>query len=190
MPIRHSSQGVLQQVELNSTREFLSTEHQIERAPETILANSRDSQLLELTCVHTDTYSAICTFIRSSEALQSNVENISDKDLDDLLAWLDAINCDISSHQGFPSSKSGGEELETAISLLARLQNRLVLMGEKIQDTPMLEDITQSCLTSRKGKALRYNLGKHVSTYLILATQVILIQIFSSFVSSPLPPSR
>jgi hypothetical protein len=189
MPVRYPSQGVLQQAEHHSAAEFLTTVHPVERAPEQKLINDRVSELLELTPVHTDTYSAICAFITTSKAVQTNLDDISDKDLDDLLAWLDAINCDISSHQDFPSSTSGEKELETAITLLARLQNRLVLLGEKIQDMPMLEDITQYCLTSRKDKALRYNLGKHLSTSLVLAAQVLLIQPFSSFLSLPRPRS-
>ena len=187
MPVRYPSQGVLQQAEHHSTAEFLTTVHPVERAPEQKLVNDRVSELLELTPVHTDTYSAICAFITTSKAVQSNLDDISDKELDDLLAWLDAINCDISSHQDFPSSTSGEEELETAITLLARLQNRLVLLGEKIQNMPMLEDITQYCLTSRKDKALRYNLGKYLSTSFVLAAKVLLIQPFSSFLSLPCP---
>jgi hypothetical protein len=150
MPVRNQSEGVFQLPELNR--------NMLEREPD---GPSKQLSSLELHPDNTGTYGALCTFIRFYESShRTNIGDLSEKDLYDLLDWLDTKNIDILSHCDFPSSYSGEEELEKAIALLARLQNLLVLVGATVHQAPTIEDITKYCLVSRKDKPSRYNLGE------------------------------
>jgi len=140
MPVRTASRGVPQQVERHATPECTA---KVPQVPE-----------------ESSTYGALCAFIRSYQESRGDVGDVPEGELHDLLEWLNVNNCDIWSHSDFPSNYcSDDSEVEKAITLLARLQNLVVMIGAPRDDAPMIQDITQYCLASRKGKPSRYNIG-------------------------------